>query len=75
MNTEYTSTCDTYNCAHDEQCDDCWLIDHEKECGWCEQVDHTTRVLKVQHLPSDYPPSDEALADVRADLEAKYKGL
>jgi hypothetical protein len=31
--------------------------------------------LIVKHLPSDFPPSDEALEQVRADLDAKYKGL
>jgi hypothetical protein len=49
MTTDQTSSCGTYRCAAEEQCDDCWLIDHERECGWCEEYDHTTRRLKVQH--------------------------
>jgi hypothetical protein len=30
------------------------------------------KVLKVQHLPSDYPPSDEKLMELQAEQEAKF---
>jgi hypothetical protein len=46
---EYDGDIKSWNCATEEQCDDCFMIDHQKECGWCEFYDHAERKLEVQH--------------------------
>lgn len=34
------TSCDTYRCQREEQCDDCFLLDHLKECSGCQHYDH-----------------------------------
>lgn len=41
-NREQTS-CDSYACQREEQCDECFLIDHLKECEYCEHYDHPVK--------------------------------
>lgn len=82
---EYDGTAKTYNCAREEQCDDCFMIDHLKECAGCEHYDHPpmTRLLQVQHdtgerrfeaelLPLMMRLTPEELMELQADVEAKY---
>lgn len=37
------TTCDSYRCQKEEQCDDCFLTDHLKECAGCEHYDHENK--------------------------------
>lgn len=46
---EYDGDPRQWACLHDEQCDDCFMVDHLKECAWCTHYDHPSRPLKVQH--------------------------
>lgn len=38
--TSDMTTCDSYKCQREEQCDKCFLIDHKKECAGCEHYEH-----------------------------------
>ena len=37
---EYDGSLKTYQCAREEQCDDCFMVDHLKECNGCTHYDH-----------------------------------
>jgi hypothetical protein len=63
-----TTTCGSYKCQREEQCDECFLVDHLKVCAWCELYDHEERKLQVQHLASDYPNDTPSVDDLLAHL-------
>jgi hypothetical protein len=56
--TQDMTTCGSFKCQREEQCDDCFMVDHVKECDGCEHYDHPVRKLEVQHIASDYPKQD-----------------
>ena len=69
---EYDGTQSSYECAHDEQCDDCFMVDHQKECDWCTEYDHTVRKLEVKHECEDIREI-EVLGEQQADRDAEEK--
>jgi len=46
--TNEMTTCDyganpsvqAFECASEEQCDDCFMVDHLKECSGCTEYEH-----------------------------------
>jgi hypothetical protein len=63
-----TTTCRSYKCQREEQCDPCFMVDHQKKCGWCTLYDHEERKLEIQHLASDYPTDAPSVDDLLSHL-------
>lgn len=59
------TTCPRKECGHTWEA----RTDNPVSCPKCKQYFKT---VQVKHLPSDYPPSDEALMEAQAEAEAKY---